>query len=224
MDYGAAFSFLGKDTDWLKKMAIASGVALVGFVTLGLAMIPLGGWAVAISRRVIRGEQPELAEWSDFGKLIVDGLKIVVVVLVWMIPLLILVGCNVGFTAIMGGQGSSNSGGLAISIVSACLGLIEFVYVLIVSVLVTASMGEIADHGQLGQALNPANAFALIRANPGGYLLAWLLGGIASSILSTIGSLICVIGVFPAVAYAAAITGHLYGQAYKVAQTQGAAG
>ncbi len=216
MDYGQSFSFVWKDPNWVKKVAIASVVVLVGFITAGLALIPLGGWTVAITRNVIRGEEPALAEWADFGTLIIDGLKIIVVAIVWSIPLMLIVGCFSGVAAIAANQDQSGTFTSILSILNACVSL---PYGVIVGLLLPASIGEIADHGQLGQALNPANAFKLVRANPGGYIIAWLLAGIASGILSTVGVLICVIGVFPAIAYAAALTGHLYGQAYKVAQS-----
>jgi len=216
MDYGQSFSFVWKDPDWIKKVAIASVVVLVGFITAGLALIPLGGWMVAIVRRVIRGEEPALAEWADFGTLIIDGLKIVVVAIVWSIPLMLIVGCFSGIAAVVANQDQAGTFTSILSILNACVSL---PYSLILGLLLPASIGEIADHGQLAQALNPANAFKLVRANPGGYIIAWLLAGIASGLLSFVGTLICIIGVFPAVAYASALTGHLYGQAYKVAQT-----
>lgn len=218
MDYGQSFSFVWKDPDWIKKLAIASIVVLVGLLTAGLVMIPLGGWMVAIVRRVIRGEEPALAEWADFGSLIIDGLKVVVVAIVWSIPLLLIVGCFSTVAAVAANQDSSGTFTSILSILNACVSL---PYGVILGLLLPASIGEIADHGQLGQALNPANAVKLVRANPGGYIIAWLLAGIASGILSTVGTLICVIGVFPAIAYASAVTGHLYGQAYKVAQAAG---
>jgi hypothetical protein len=215
MDYGQSFSFVWKDPDWIKKVAIASVIALVGIITAGLALIPLAGWTVAITRRVIRGEEPALAEWADFGALIIDGLKVVVVAIVWSIPLMLIVGCFSGVAAVVASQDQGGTFQTILSVLNAC---VSFPYGLIFGILLPASIGEIADHGQLGQALNPANAFKLVRANAGGYIIAWLLAGIASGLLSTVGTLICVIGLFPAIAYAAAITGHLYGQAYKVAQ------
>ncbi len=216
MDYGQSFTFVWKDADWVKKMAISSVVVLVGIITAGLAMIPLIGWTVAITRHVIRGEEPALAEWSDFGALIIDGLKVIVVAIVWSIPLMLIVGCFSGVAAIAANQDQGGTFTSILSILNACVSL---PYGIIVGLLLPASIGEIADHGQLAKALNPANAFKLVRTNPGGYIIAWLLAGIASGILSTVGVLICIIGVFPAIAYGAAITGHLYGQAYKVAQS-----
>jgi hypothetical protein len=135
---------------------------------------------------------------------------------VWAIPLMLVIGCFSTLAAVAANQDQGATLSSIAGILNAC---VSFPYGIIVGILLPASIGEIADHGQLGQALNPANAFKLVRANLGGYIIVWLLAGIASSILSTVGILICVIGVFPAIAYASALTGHLYGQAYKVAQS-----
>lgn len=215
MDYGASFSFVFKDPDWIKKLAIAAVIVLVGIITLGLAFIPLAGWMVAITRRVIRGEEPALAEWADFGALLMDGLKVVAVAIVWAIPLILIVGCLSGIGVVAVNQDQSGTFSLILQILNACVTL---PYSLVLALLIPAAIGGIADHGQLGQALNPANAFKMVRANLGGYIIGIILAGIAGSILGTVGVLVCVIGVFPAYAYAAAITGHLYGQAYRVAQ------
>ncbi len=219
MDYGASFGFVFKDPDWIKKLAIAAVIVLVGIITLGLAFIPLVGWMVAITRRVIRGEEPALAEWADFGALLMDGLKVVAVGIVWAIPLILIVGCLSGIGVVAANQDQSGTFSLILQILNACVTL---PYSLVLALLLPASIGEIADHGQLGQALNPANAFKMVRANLGGYIIAVILAGIAGSILGTVGVIVCVIGVFPAYAYATAITGHLYGQAYRVAQSASA--
>lgn len=58
----------------------------------------------------------------------------------------------------------------------------------------------------------------LVRSAPGAYLMV-LLGVIISGILGSLGVILCVIGVFFTLAYAMAVNGHLYGQAYREATT-----
>lgn len=217
MDFGAAFSFVTKDEDWIRKIAIASALALVG-IFLGLGFIPLGGWLVAISRRVINGEEPELADFSEFGKLIKDGLKVLVVALVWALPLVLIAGCFSAVGALAEGQMQGDTAGTAAAILSACTAILTIPYGILLGLLIPAAIGQLATGDPLGQVVNPANAFKLVRANPGGYVIAWLLGGIISSVLTFVGSLLCVVGVFPAMAYSTGVIGHLYGQAYKGAQ------
>lgn len=217
MDFGAAFSFVTKDEDWIRKLAIGSALALVG-IFLGLGFIPLAGWMVAIARRVIKGEEPELADFSDFGELIKDGLKLIVVGFVWALPVIILAACISAVGALADGQMQSNSAATVSAILSACTALFAIPYSILLGLMIPAAIGELAAGEELGSVINPANALKLVRSNPGGYVIAWLLGGIVAGVLSFVGTLLCIIGVFPAMAYSYAFMGHLYGQAYSGAQ------
>lgn len=219
MDYGQAFSYVWKDPDWIKKILIASVVALVGTFT-GIVMIPLAGWSVAIARHVIRGEEPVLAEWADLGTLIVDGLKVVVVALVWFIPYFLVFGCFFTIAAIAGNQDQSGTVQTVTQILNACIGL---PYLIVWGLLLPASIGEIADHGQLGRALNPLNAFKVLRANLGGYVVCLVIVAAVMIIIYPLSFVVCLLGEFVVLAYMYALSGHLYGQAYKVAQSRGAA-
>lgn len=214
MDFGAAFSFVTKDEDWIRKLAIGSALAFVG-IFLGLGFIPLGGWLVAIARRVINGEEPELADFSDFGELIKDGLKILVVAFVWALPIVLIAACFSAVGALAEGQVQSDTAGTVAAVLSACTAIFTIPYGILLGLLIPAAIGQLAVGEELGRVVNPANAFKLVRANPGGYVIAWLLGGIVASVLSFVGTLLCVIGLFPALAYSYAVMGHLYGQAYK---------
>lgn len=219
MDYGAAFSYVWKDAEWIKKMLIASVIALVGTFT-GIVMIPLAGWSVAIARHIIRGEEPVLAEWADLGTLILDGLKVVVVGLVWTIPYFLVFGCFFTIDAVAGNQGQAGTVQTVTQILNACIGLPYFI---LLGLLLPASIGELADHGQLSKALNPVNAFRVLRANLGGYVVSLVIVAAVMIIIYPLSFVVCLLGEFVVLAYMYALSGHLYGQAYKVAQSQGAA-
>lgn len=220
MDYGAAFSFVTADEDWVKKLAIGAAVALVGVLTAGLALIPLAGWSLAVSRRVIDGTQPTLPEWSDFGQLVVDGLKILAIALVWSLPLVLLGACSAlvsAFSADMNGETIS-------TVVSILVSCISIPYVILLAVLEPAAFGHLAKTDQLGEAINPATAFKAVRANVGAYIVIALVALIVVPIIESIGTLVCVIGLFPAIAYSGALLGHLIGQAYRGAEESGMMG
>jgi len=61
--------------------------------------------------------------------------------------------------------------------------------------------------------LNFKEVFNLVKKVPMSYLLV-LVGVLASSFISSLGSIACGIGIFLTVPYATAILNHLYGQAY----------
>jgi hypothetical protein len=218
MDFGAAFSFVTADPDWVKKLGIASVVALAGVLTLGLALIPLVGYAVAISRRVSEGTQPVLPEWEDFGQLFMDGLKIVGIGFVWALPIILISACVGLVGALLTGQTDDATASSLLSILVSC---VSVPYAILLALIQPAAIGHLAHTGNFGQAINPLNAFKILRANVGGFVITALVWIILFPILQSIGLLICIIGVFPAIAYGTAVLGHLVGQAYKGAQATG---
>jgi Protein of unknown function (DUF4013) len=211
MDIGLAFSFVTQDRDWLKKIGIGS---LLSLTLIGI--IPVLGWGVEVSRRVIHGASEVLPDWSDLGKYIVGGLKFYAITLVWSLPLIVLATCVGGAAGAMA-AGDSDSTTLPL-ILQVCLSLITFPYSLALGVLTPAAAGILANSDSLGEALNPANALKLVRANLGGYLLLFVIVGILATVGGIIGTLLCVVGIFVAAAYITAVNGHLVGQAYLKAK------
>jgi ABC-type spermidine/putrescine transport system permease subunit II len=96
-----------------------------------------------------------------------------------------------------------------------CLAFISLPYALVVSFLYPPMLGIYAMQGKFAEAVNPAKAWRLARANLNGFLTAWLLSGIVGVAASLIGTILCVIGIYPLGAYAGAVGAHLYGQAYR---------
>jgi hypothetical protein len=206
MDLGLSFTFAFEDEEWVKKLLMAAIAALIPFI----GWIPLLGWAILIARRVIRRDSEPLPDWSDLGELFTLGLKgLVIVIIAVLIPLLLAIPF-----AVLGALGSDSDA--IYTIYSLCYGCFNFLYGLALAFVLPASFGILADTDQLADALNPSKVIALVRAAPSAYLMA-LVGGIGASIVADLGIILCFIGVFFTMAYAAAITGHLYGQAYNQA-------
>ena len=218
MDFGSAFSFVTADSDWTKKLAIAAVVALAGVLTFGLALIPLVGWSLAITRRVAAGTEPALPEWSEFGQLAVDGLKVIAIGIIWSIPIILISVCLGAVSAIMTTQTDMDGLSSIVSIVTSCF---SSPYGLLLAVLTPAAFGHLAATDNFGEAVNPVNAFKILRENIGGFVITALVWIFLVPIIQSIGLLICIIGVFPAIAYSTAVIGHLIGQAYKGANEKG---
>lgn len=212
MDIGAALSFVTQDKDWIKKILIGAVLVLTGIGT-----IPVLGWGLEITRRVIRGDTELLPEWTEFGKFIVDGLKLIAVAIVWSLPYVILSACLGGLGTALGNSGSQTDLSTATTVLSVCLGIIALPYFIVYGLLLPGMAGILAEKDSLGAALNPMSAWKLVRANIGGYVIAFLVGDIILSVATFVGTLVCVIGLFPATAYAYAVLGHIYGQAHRKA-------
>src|SRR3990172_6802036 len=212
MDIGAALTFVTQDKDWIKKILIGAVLVLTGIGT-----IPVLGWALEITRRVIRGDAEPLPEWTDFGKFIVDGLKLALGAIVWSLPYIIIAACLGGIGTALANRGSQSDLGTATTILSVCLGVFALPYFIVYGLLLPCMAGVFAETGSFRAALNPVTAWKLVRANIGGYVIAFLVGDIILSVATFVGTLVCLIGLFPASAYAYAVLGHLYGQAHRKA-------
>ncbi len=73
MDFGAAFSYMLKDADWVKKLLIGAVFAFFSFL-----LIPgvfLAGYFVKATRNIASGEERPLPEWDNWGDLFVSGIK-----------------------------------------------------------------------------------------------------------------------------------------------------
>ncbi len=202
MDYGLAFTFIPNSSkDWIGKVLM--GVVFALFVPLVIGVIPLMGWGIAIARRVIRGEEDVLPEWSELGQMIIDGLKFIAIFILWYIPVWILVG----LAALIN-----------VDIVTLLVNCCAAIYGVLVAILALGVFGLLADDRSFGEALNPANAWTVVSANWANTIIVWLVAAIGASLASTISIILCGIGIVLGIAYGYALVGHLYGQLYREAQ------
>ncbi len=223
MDFGKAFTYVFDDPDWIKKLGIAGAIALASMVlsvvVIGIiGFIPLIGWMLETMRRVINHDPQPLAGWDDFGAYFSKGLQGFVVGLVYALPLILINGCAQLIPLVLAGSGSgsdaANAAVGAVGIVSICLGCLSFVYGLFMGVVMPAALGTLAATGQIGAAFRFADIFALIKAAPAAFIMAFL-GSILAGFIGGLGVIACVIGVAFTYAYSMAIQSHLYGQAYN---------
>jgi len=209
MDYGQAFTFLPNSSkNWINKalMGVAFAFAIV---LLGVGLIGLMGWAVAIARRVIRGEADPLPEWSELSTIIVDGLKLFVLVVAWLIPLWVL--------SIVGALIDNG-------VISFILWCCSAIYGIPMGLLIVGAIGMLADERSFSEVLNPMNAYKIVSTNWANTIIVLIVAGITSSVASTVGTILCGVGIFATIPYGYAVAGHLYGQFYREAQSKLALG
>lgn len=210
MDFGLAFSYVFKDTDWLKKVALAGLVSLIPIV----GQLFLLGWSLEITRRVIRNDPYPLPD-LDFGKNLGEGFKAMVVGIVWGLPI-ILLGIFVGIVSALTGNMNYDTAQTIMAVVGACFSIIAVIYGLLMGFILPAAYANLVVHGNIGAGLKVGDAFGLVKAAPGAYLIV-LVGGIVAGFIASLGTIGCGIGIIVTTAYALAMMGHLYGQAYKQA-------
>lgn len=214
MDFGLSFSYIFKDTDWFKKILI---IALVSLIPL-LGQFVLIGWLMEISRKVANGDRQPLLPDLDFGKQLGDGFKAFVAYLVYALPLFIFYLPLIIVTAIAGAMGMDGETAAAIiGILSACTVILVILYSIFLTLITPAIYTRIAVEGNIGSALKVREIFSLLKSAFGSFILALLGSLLAGIIIAPLGSIACGIGALLTAAYAMAIIGHLYGQAYAQA-------
>ncbi|MDY7083279.1 MAG: DUF4013 domain-containing protein [Halobacteria archaeon] len=112
--------------DWIKQYII--GVALIFFFWLIIPALILGGYYVNVLRQTEAGNE-ELPAFDDFGKLIVDGLKALVIVFVYYLVPTMLFG--IIWFLLMGGVSFVSSGTDTGGAVGAGFGLLAILLMLV---------------------------------------------------------------------------------------------
>ena len=212
MDFGKAFTFPFDDTDWARKLIIPALISLIPI----LGQIFLIGWMLDIARRVIRRDPVPLPD-LNFGEQLAEGFRGFVISLVYAIPVFILIAPIVISSIAVTDPGvNQDAAATVVSVISLCCSGLMLLYSLVLWVVLPAAYTNAAVKESLGAGLNFREVFGLIKAAPGPYLLA-LVGTLIGGVIAPLGSILCLVGVVLTYAYAMAVTGHLYGQAYRTA-------
>ncbi|MBT3240352.1 MAG: DUF4013 domain-containing protein [Chloroflexi bacterium] len=214
MDFARSFSFITEDKDWFKKVGIAALLVLTGIGSIG-AM----GWVVEITKRVANGDPEPLPGWENIGDYFINGLKLMGVTLVWSLPIILLTICStILLIPASEGFASYDDASVFMVIMTMCLSVLVILYSLVVGLLAAPLFGLIGEGLSFSELIKPNKAFALLKTNIGGYLLAFFAGSIISTILSSIGVIACFIGAFFGTAFGYGVMGHLIGQAHAQAR------
>lgn len=187
MDYG---KMLGEAFDYAQEGLVGKWMKwLLLLVATILLSLPLLGYSL----KILRGEKPS-PEVSDWGTLFIDGIKYVVILLIYCIPLFIIGVISIvplGL-AILSGQPAA----VLAAIGAALIGLVVFLIVAIIIALF-ACFGVIrfARTGSMGEAFNFSGILATIgRIGWLSYIFALLIMIIIIGIVEAIGSAIPFIG------------------------------
>lgn len=195
-----AFTFVGEDPEWLKKLLIGGVFALACGLLVGIPFV-LGYFSRTV-RNVAAGASLPLPEWDDLGGLFEEGLRLTAVYLVYTLGVA-LVLCVIGF-AILGPLMLAADGGKPSDAVHAlgALGIVAFYGIVMLVALVSAvylpaALARAALRGSVGEAFAWREVLEFIRANLASYVLA-LLAYLLASFLAQFGVLLCCVGAFPA--------------------------
>jgi hypothetical protein len=221
MDIGKSFGYVFEDDEWITKVLIAAAILGLGILFSWMLLIPLiiallllGGYGVEITRRVIRGDTEVLPKWDNWGELLVDGLKALIIGLVYALPIIILGICLGIPSAILAEEAQEVT-----ALLSVCLSGINFLWGIVMGLLVPAAIAMFVAEGELSAAFRFGDVVSLVSGNFVTYLIVLVIGWVAS-IIGGLGLLVCGVGFLVTAPYAGWITAHIRGQAYLEAKGQ----
>jgi hypothetical protein len=207
LNYGAPFGFFFKDKYWLKKLLIAS---LLTCTLVGAA--PVFGWTIEVTRRTAEGDEPlvpEFKDWKTFWKL---GGQFALVNAVWLLPLLLAVFMI--YLPLVLASRLPEEAILAIFGASfCCVAAFLFIYSIVYILFLPAMMALLAKTGSSRQAMNPLRLWREVRPRFFGYLIVFLIVGVALlNVMLFAAPLTLFLGLPPMLVYAGLVTAHYAGQ------------
>lgn len=185
-----AFTFPFQSRDWSGRFLI--GIALL-FASLFIPIIPalfVYGYAIAVMRQTIKGENPVLPEWKDWGQLARDGLRSLAVGVAYLGPgLVIMIGGWVAYMVMyFGGSvllfstpSYQNPSSLAFVLMFGSL-VILFLSMLVGGLLnivgvipLPAALAHFVANDKLSAAFQVRQWGAIVRADKWGYFIGWVV-------------------------------------------------
>jgi len=190
-----AVFFPFKGEKWGIKMLIGSALGLASYIIPVVPSIPLLGYFGQMMKRVVNeDEDPQLPEWTDWGHLFTDGIKLFGVSAIYMLPALLMVIAGYllmfvpYFVMMMSVASPSNytadldptlfAGSMFGMFGGMALLMVGLLLMLVTAVFLPPALGNMIAKNDFGAAFRIKEWWPVFKANLGGYFvaLALLLG------------------------------------------------
>jgi len=214
MDVGKSFTYMFDDEDWLVKILIGGVFTLLSGILIGIPFVL--GYILEVIRRVARRDPELLPDWDDLGEKFVQGLVLLVILAIWLIPLWIL-GCFQSAIMIPLAENQDFAGWVA-ALVS-FTGCLSILWSVLVALLTPAIYTRYAVTGQFSSAFQFGEIWNFTTKNFVNVLIAILLAWVAG-LIGGFGVILCVIGVVFTGFWSQLVMAHLYGQVYQLAEEE----
>lgn len=221
---GEALSYARSGDEALQRLLIGGAVQLGGALFV-LPGIFLYGYLLRVLRDAVRGEAAELPAWDDWETLAVDGLKALLVVFAYLLPVFVVTfggivvavfalpfGAALGSGAAGGSEAGAAAGTTLFLVVFVGVVLLGTLLALLASYLLPAALVGLAVEDDLGAAFrwDALKQVALSKSYVVGMLLAAVVA-IAGSLVAT--PLVFLLVGFVVQFYVVVAVAHVAGQA-----------
>lgn len=221
---GDALRYPTEHDDWMKTILIGGVLSIFGFLLIPI--IPVYGYIVRVLKRRLAGEKRP-PTFDDWGELFGDGVRVLVIGIVYMLVPAIVGAVTVGGSILA--MATETRGGVATGMAGLAFGfLLTFVLSLVFGYVAVAAIVTFAREDRLGAAFD----FGTLRTVvfEGDYAVAWLLSigvfigaGVVTSVLNVVPVLGAIVGAF-VVFYAQIVAANLWADGYSAALEAGGSG
>lgn len=207
---GDALSFPTNSDDWLPTLLIGGVLSLLGVLILPAFVVQ--GYLIRVLRRAARGDgaTPSFTDWSG---LFVDGLKVVLVTVVYGLAVIVPIALLGLILRVWVGSAGGDTARAVGSLVGVVLLLVAGLLALLVGYVLPAAYANFAVRGNLGAAFD----LGTIRraALTSDYAVAWLLALVVGFVGSLVATplMLLVVGVFVAF-YVQIVSYYLFGRGF----------
>jgi Protein of unknown function (DUF4013) len=212
-DFAKPFTYVFEDPDWLQKVLIGGLFYLAGIFIVGWFFVL--GYMARVARNVIAGLERPLPEWENLGEYLNEGVILVCVVIVYVLPLAVL-AVGFMFPAIIADSVDNEAAQAMGGLLTGCMSCLFVPLVLAVVIFMPASLLFAAVERRFGAAFEFGRIWPFIKQNIGNYILAIIVYLIAR-MLGGVGIFLLCIGVIFTAFWSFLITTHAFAQVYRLA-------
>ncbi len=222
MDVNKAFRFVFNDKQWISKLLVAIAMSVLSFFIV--PALVLQGYVVKLIRQVMGGQDDDLPEWMDYGKMLRDGFFVTVGEMIWVLPFMLLFFVVALVTGGLGSAAENSSGLVAAAATGSGLLLSCLVILMVVAFLflTPALLIQFAREDEFAALFRFGEVFDIIRDNVADILITFLVSIVATLAIGVVSIPLLFIPVLGWAAivllalasgpYIQFVTGHLYGQ------------
>lgn len=237
MDIGKAFAFIGEDENWVNKLGLGAIFAAIPIVNFAVF-----GYQIQVARNVAAGEERPLPTWDDFGKYLLDGLRMIVPMMVLFLPIMCLyIAMFAGFfiliesgdPAVIANRYGGTEPPLEFFAMMALLVACVMPYSLFSYFMMPMFGIQIARKGTVGSCFQVSEMWQLFRNNMGNYILIVLIMfglymgaaflvmpvGLVLSFIPCVGTILYMFLYGAIILLTMTVTGHMQGQFIKASET-----
>ncbi len=209
MNFGLSFSYVFKDQDWFKKIAIP---ALCGLIPI-VGQFIVTGWAMKAAKNVMEGNEENALPSLDFGADLGRGFMIFLIGVIYGIPVAIISGIASAIFSFAPNADQTVS--VILFIVGGCFGLVGLLVGILIGFLSVIAIANYVATGEFGAAFRFKELFAMLKKSFVSWLLVIVGAILALGLIAPLGAIACGIGALLTMAYGSAVYAHLLGQAYN---------